>query len=93
MWLLIHLTGMSLMSMVSLQWRHNECHSLKSPAYQLFAQLFVQKNIKAPHHWPFLGESPGNRCVPLMKANDPENVSSTVATDILVLKHQGPVSI
>ena len=36
---------------------------LKSPAFRLFAQTFVQtkteENIKAPRHWPLWGESNG----------------------------------
>ena len=44
---------------------------LKSPASRLFAQAFVQvqikENIKAPHHWPLWGESTGDRWIPLTK--------------------------
>ena len=46
-----------------LRWR------LKSPAYQVFAQPFVQallkENIKAPRHWPLWGEFTGDRSIPL----------------------------
>ena len=42
---------------------------LKSPASRLFAQLFVQaqikENIKVPLHWPLWGESTGDRWFPL----------------------------
>ena len=45
---------------------------LKLPASRLFVQPFVQapikENIKAPHHWPFWGESTGHRWIPLTKA-------------------------
>ena len=44
---------------------------LKSPASRLFAQPFVQaqikENIKAPRHWPLWGESIGHRWIPLAK--------------------------
>ena len=47
------------------QWR------LKSSAYGLLAQPFVQaqikENIKAPRHWPLLGESTDHRWIPLTK--------------------------
>ena len=46
-----------------LHWRHNDHESwghLKSPASRLFAQLFIQKqikeNIKAPRYWLLCGE-------------------------------------
>ena len=51
---------------------------LKSPASGLFAQLFVQmytkENIKAPRHWPWWGESTGDRGFPSQRANNAENV-------------------
>ena len=41
---------------------------LKSPASQLFTQLFIQaqikQNIKAPRHWPLCGEFTGDRWIP-----------------------------
>ena len=44
---------------------------LKSPAYRLFAQPFIQahikENIKAPRHWPFWWESTGDLWIPLIK--------------------------
>ena len=44
---------------------------LKSPAPRMFAQPFVQaqikENMKAPRHWPLWGESTGNRWIPLTK--------------------------
>ena len=58
------------------QWSLSEIHiitgtswgarwRLKSPAWRLFAQPFVQAqikiNIKAPRHWPLWGESTGDR--------------------------------
>ena len=40
----------------------------KSPASRLFAQPFIQaqikENIKAPHHWPLWGEFTGDRWIP-----------------------------
>ena len=40
----------------------------KSPASRLFAQLFIQtqikENIKAPRHWPLCGEFTGDRWIP-----------------------------
>ena len=48
---------------------------LKSPASGLFTQSFVQShikgNIKAPRHWPLLGESTGDRWNPLTKGQLP----------------------
>ena len=42
---------------------------LKSPVSRLFAQPFVQvqikDNIHAPIHWPLWGESTGDRWIPL----------------------------
>ena len=44
---------------------------LKSPASRLFAQPFVQsqikENIKAPCHWSLWGESTGDRWIPLTR--------------------------
>ena len=44
---------------------------LKSPASRLLAQTFVQvhmnENIKDPRFWPFVGESIGDRWIPLTK--------------------------
>ena len=41
---------------------------LKSPASWLFTQLFIQvqieENIKAPRHWPLWGEFTGDRWIP-----------------------------
>ena len=55
-----------------LQWRHNELDvRLKSQACWLFAQPFVQaqikENIKAPRHWLSWGESSGDWWIPLTK--------------------------
>ena len=45
---------------------------LKSPASRLFAEPFVQaqikENIKALRHWPLWGESTGDRWIPHQKA-------------------------
>ena len=55
------------------QWR------LKSPASSSFAQPFVRgqikENIKAPRHWPLLGECTYNRWIPLTKGQCCGNVS------------------
>ena len=44
---------------------------LKSPAFRLFTQPFVQvqikENIKAPRHWPLCGEFTGDRWIPRTK--------------------------
>ena len=56
----------------ALQWRHNGHNSLKSPASILFAQPFIQtqikENIKAPRHWPLCREF-------TQMASNAENVS------------------
>ena len=61
---------------ISLQWRHND---VTSPASQLFAEPFIQaqikENIKAPRHWPLWGEFTGDRCIPAQMASNAENVS------------------
>ena len=56
----------------SLLWRHDECWwLLKSQASRLFAQPFVQaqikKNIRAPRHGPLCGEFTGDRWIPRTK--------------------------
>ena len=55
------------------QWR------LKSPAYRLFAQPFVQghikDNIKAPHYWPLWGEPPVIGGFPSQRTSNAGNVS------------------
>ena len=62
-----HVDPWSLITMTSqcAQW------CLKSPASPLFAQLFVQaqikENIKAPRHWPLWGEFSGGRWIPCTK--------------------------
>ena len=52
---------------------------LKSPASGLFTQLFIQvqikENIKAPRHWPLCGEFTGTGEFPAQKASNAENVS------------------
>ena len=56
----------------SLQWRHNERDGAKSPAPRLYAQLFVEaqikENIKAPHHGPLRGEFNVDRWIPHTKS-------------------------
>ena len=51
---------------------------LQSSAYRLFAQPFVQMEIKedinSPCHLPFWGGSTGDRWIPLTKASNAENV-------------------
>ena len=52
-----------------LQWRHGGARwRLKSPASSLFAQPFIQaqikENIKAPRHLPLCGEFTGDRWIP-----------------------------
>ena len=41
---------------------------LKSPAYRLFTELFIQaqikENIKARRHWPLWGEFAGDQWIP-----------------------------
>ena len=50
-----------------LQWRHNLRDGVKSPAFPLFAQLFVQakikEKIKAQRHWPLCGEFTSDRWI------------------------------
>ena len=54
---------------------------LKSPASQLFAQPFIQaqikENIKVLRHWPLSGEFTGDRLIPRtsQRASNAENVS------------------
>ena len=52
---------------------------LKSQAARLFTQPFIQaqinENIKAPRHWPLLGEFTGDRRIPPQRASNAENVS------------------
>ena len=52
---------------------------LKSPALGLFTELFIQmqikENTKAPRHWPLCGEFTGTGEFPAQKASNAENVS------------------
>ena len=52
-------------SAITVTWR------LKSPAFRLFAQPFVQahikENIRAPRHWPLWGEFTGDQWIPRTK--------------------------
>ena len=52
---------------------------LKSPAWRLFTQPFIQaeikENIKTPRHWPLCGEFAGHRWTPAQSASNAENVS------------------
>ena len=57
----------------SLQWRLNEHDGFSNhPASRLFAQPFVQAqikgSIKAPRSWPFWGETTVDQWIPLTKA-------------------------
>ena len=56
---------------LSIDWRHNEPDSLKSPASRWFAQTIVQaqikEGIKAPRRWPLWGEITSDRWIPLTK--------------------------
>ena len=58
---------------VTSQWARGR---LKSPAYLLFAQPFVQaqikENIKAPRHWPLWGNSPVTGEFPAQRASHVE---------------------
>ena len=61
-----------------LRWRWWARWSLKSPAFRLFAEPFVQaqiKKIKAPHHWLCAGNSPETDEFPAQRASNAENVS------------------
>ena len=62
------------------QWRHNERDGAsKSPASPLFAQLFVQaqikENTKAQRHWLCEGYSAVTGEFPAQKTSNTENVS------------------
>ena len=52
---------------------------IKSPASRLFTQLFIQmqikENIKAPRHWPLCGDFTGTGEFPAQRASYAENVS------------------
>ena len=52
---------------------------LKSPASRLFTQVFIQvqikENIKAPRHWPLCGNSPVTGEFPTQRASDANNIS------------------
>ena len=52
---------------------------LKSPAWRLFTQPFIQtqikENIKAPRHWPLCGDFTGTGEFPAQRASYAENVS------------------
>ena len=57
--------GLSLVITVTPWWAR---WRLKSPASRVFAQPFIQaqikENIKAPRHWPVCGEFTGDRWIP-----------------------------
>ena len=59
---------------IALHWRHNQRDRwrLKSQAFQLLTQLFVQvqikENIKAPRHWPLWGKFNGDRWISRTKS-------------------------
>ena len=52
---------------------------LKSPASRLFAQSFIQaqikENIKVPRHWPLCGEFTRTGEIPAQRVSNAENVS------------------
>ena len=54
---------------------------LKSLAFRLYTQPFVQaqikENIKAPRHWPLWGEFTGDWWIPCTRASNAENVSTS----------------
>ena len=54
---------------MALQWRHNERNGVSNhqPHGCLLNHLFkaqAKENIKAPRHWPLLGEFTGDRWIP-----------------------------
>ena len=63
---------------------------LKSPASSLFAQPFIQtqikESIKAPRHWPLCGEFTGDRWIPRPKASNAENVSISWRHHVISMK-------
>ena len=66
---------------IALQWRHSERDSVSNPrpASRLFAQPFVQaqikEQIKAPRHRPLWEEFTDHRSIPLQRASNAENIS------------------
>ena len=56
----------------TIQWRHNERNGASNPQTHdcLLNRLFkaqINKNIKAPRHWPLCGEFTGDRWIPRTK--------------------------
>ena len=74
----------NIMSYSTLQWPRLR---LKSPAWRLFTQPFIQAqikgNIKAPRHWLLCGEFTGTGEFPAQRASYAENVS-------IWWRHHGP---
>ena len=64
---------------VTLKWRHNERYgvSYHQPHDCLFTfiQAQIKETIKAPRHWPFLGNSPVTGELPAQRASNAANVS------------------
>ena len=60
---------------------------LKSPAWRLSIQPFIQtqikENIKAPPHWPLCGEFTGTGDFPAQKASNAANVSIWWRHDVI----------
>ena len=66
---------------------------LKSPASGLFAQLFVQvqikENIKVPPHWPLWGEPPVTGGFPSQRASNTKNFDDVIIKHFISsLKHR-----
>ena len=55
----------------SIRWRHNERDGVSNHLPAIFAEPFIQAqikgNIKAPRHWPLCGEFTGHRWIPRTK--------------------------
>ena len=68
-----HTTGIHYCDVIMARYR------LKSPAWRLFTQPFIQtqikENIKAPRHWPLCGEFTGDWWIPEQMARNAKNVS------------------
>ena len=63
---------------------------LKSPASALFTQLFIQmqikENIKAPRHWPLCGEFTGHRWIP--RTNGPGTRKMFPFDDVIMMSQK-----
>ena len=65
----VEMKRVSAVSMVSLQWCHNERHGVSNQITSIsfaqpFARAHIKENIKTPRHWPLSGESTGDRWIP-----------------------------